>query len=142
MTAALRFATERRCLQASIALAGLVPVAAGAAGVAMGLPFLETRSLLATNVAADSHFRYLSGLLLAIGLAFWAAVPRIERNTGRIRILTGIVVAGGLARLCGAVAHGYPGAGMTFGLLMELLVTPALCAWQTRVTRGASLTRT
>jgi hypothetical protein len=136
------FATERRFLQACIALAGIVPVTAGTAGATFGLAFLNDRALLAADVAADSHFRYLSGLLLAIGIAFWAAVPEIERHTMRIRILTGVVVAGGLARLCGAVGHGYPGAGMTFGLFMELAVTPALCAWQTRIARRTSPTRT
>ena len=130
--AALRRDTERRLLQASIALAGIVPVTAGAAGMAMGLAFVDDHGLLAADIAADSHFRYLSGLLLAIGCAFWATIPDIERHTGRIRMLTGIVVVGGLARLYGVLGHGYPGAGMTFGLFMELAVTPALCAWQTR----------
>ena len=40
-------------------------------GVVLGLRFVET----ATNVSADSHFRYLSGLLLAIGLAYWSMIP-------------------------------------------------------------------
>ncbi len=43
----------------------------------------------------DSHFRYLSGLLLAIGIGFASTVPRIEAQGGRFWLLTGIVMVGG-----------------------------------------------
>lgn len=123
---------ERRLLQIAVAAAGLVPVSAGLAGVLLGPVFVAHGSY---DVALDSHFRYLSGLLMAIGVVFWAAVPVIEQRTLQFRLLTLIVFVGGLSRLLGIVLAGWPSGPMLFGLTMELLVTPLLCAWQGRVAR-------
>jgi hypothetical protein len=116
-------------LQVAIGVLGLVPVGAGLAGAVAGFAMLGE----ATSVSADSHFRYLSGLLLAIGLLFWSTIPQIERRAPRVRILTAIVFVGGLARLGGVIAVGPPSAPMLFGLVMELVVTPLLCLWQSRI---------
>lgn len=128
---------ERRALQLAIALAGLVPVSAGLAGVMLGPDMVGALALPPTPraVALDSHVRYLSGLLLGIGLAFWSFIPTIERRTTEARILTAIVFLGGLARLFGVVVAGWPSGPMIFGLAMELCVTPLLCLWQGRVAR-------
>lgn len=88
----------------------------------------------AGGMSLDSHVRYLSGILFAIGLAFWASVPEIERHRGRFILLAALVFVGGLARLFGLM-QGTPGAPMQFALVMELLVTPLLCFWQSRVAR-------
>jgi hypothetical protein len=58
------------------------------------------------TVAADSHYRYLSGLLLGIGILFWTTVPRVERSTVRFRLLATIVIIGGLGRLFGVLFNG------------------------------------
>lgn len=99
-----------------------------------GTGFLD----LPANVSADSHIRYLSGLLFGIGVAFWLAVPSIEKHGGRFALLTAIVFAGGLARLLGLFVTGVPNNAMLFGLAMELIVTPAIWMWQRRVARQCS----
>ena len=91
----------------------------------------------ARGVTLDSQVRYLSGLLLGIGLAFWSFIPRMTQVTREVRLLTALVVLGGLARLLSLILAGVPSAGMMFGLVMELVVTPALCLWQGRVARSA-----
>jgi hypothetical protein len=93
-------------------------------------------------MAADSHFRYLSGLLLGLGLGFWSTIPRIEANGTRFRLLTFPVVIGGLGRLFSLAAIGLPSAGMLGALAMELGVTPLLCFWQWRISRKFNLTMT
>jgi hypothetical protein len=123
---------ERRALQAIILLAGFVPVYGGGSGVLRG----EAAFGSWAGASQDSHMRYLSGLLLAIGLAFWACVPTIERRGETVRLLTLTVVVGGLARLGGLFVEGDPGS-MRWALVMELVVTPLLCLWQARVTRLA-----
>lgn len=121
---------SRRNLQIAIAVAGLVPVGAGIGGIVMGPGFVGQPSPVPD---LTSHFAYLSGLLLAIGLIFYASIPGIERHTMRVRLLTLIVFVGGLSRLVSVLLHGAPGAGMFFGMTMELVVTPLLCLWQARI---------
>lgn len=123
--------TQRGALRQAVALACIVPLAAGGAGVIFGTDFLRVPR--AEFVSADSHVRYLSGLLVGIGLGFAALIPRIEVQGAPFRLLTFIVFLGGLARLGGLFAAGVPDAPMLFGLAMELVVTPALCWWQSRV---------
>ena len=122
---------ERRLFQLVVFIAAPVPIAAGAGGVWKG-PHLAG-GVPAFNVDLDSHFRYLSGLLLGIGLAFMFCAARIERRGLLLRTLGLIVVAGGLGRLYGASLSGLPGAGQRFGLVMELLVVPALLLWHYRI---------
>jgi hypothetical protein len=120
---------QRAVLQFSVAVCGMVPVAAGIAGILFGPDFVGA----AVNLSADSHFRYLSGLLLGIGLGFWSTIPRIEAHGDRFRMLTFAVFVGGFARLLSAFTIGIPPAGMLFALEMELIVTPLLCLWQWRI---------
>jgi len=130
---AIGLLANRRALQITVAIGGLVPVAAGLAGVLLGPAMVQHG--FAGAPALDSHFRYLSGLLLGIGLAYWSLIPGIERRGGAFRLLTAIVFAGGLGRAIGVGLHGAPPLPMLFGLCMELAVTPALCVWQWRLSR-------
>jgi hypothetical protein len=112
-----------------VAIAATVPVAAGLYGVLFGQALTGD----AVSISAESHFRFLSGLLLGIGLCFWSTLPAIEARTNRFRLLTLLVVIGGLGRLVGLGLTGLPSLFMIGGLIMELIVTPVLCLWQTRV---------
>jgi hypothetical protein len=93
-------------------------------------------SVVGTSITLDSHYRYLSGLLLGVGLGFWRTIPDIEREGRHFRLLAAIVVAGGLGRLWSLHAVGVPDGSMLFGLLMELAVTPLLAFWQYQVAKG------
>ena len=121
---------EARVLKAVVGAACVVPITAGGAGVLLGpaMVGIETASL-----AADSHYRYLSGLLLGIGILFLSTVLRIERSAGRFRLLALIVVIGGLSRLSGVLLSRDADLSTLFALAMELGVTPALVLWQARV---------
>jgi hypothetical protein len=122
--------SERRALQLVVAVASLIPIAAGAAGIVLGPVMVDAGSV---PTQADSHYRYLSGLLLGIGFAFASTVPRIDAHTARFRLLAAIVVIGGLGRLCSLAVQGVPNRQMLAALVMELGVTPALALWQARV---------
>jgi hypothetical protein len=89
----------------------------------------------AAPIDLDSHFRYLSGLLLGLGLCFLLCVPTVEKHTALFRAFGLFVVIGGLARLYSALALGLPGPGHIFGLFMELGTVPAIVLWQGRVAR-------
>jgi Domain of unknown function (DUF4345) len=111
--------SEKRTLQTCVALAGLVAVWAGAWGV--------LHDLGGHGGGLASHERYLSGLLLAIGLAFWTTVSDIERKTARFRLLTALVVIGGASRLLGVALGDTLSWSIGGALAMELLVAPLLC---------------
>lgn len=125
---------ERRLLQVAVALACTVPLAAGAMGVLQGPAMLRDISA-GTNPDLESHFRYLSGLLLGVGLAFAASIPSIERRSELFVVLSAAVVIGGLARLFGLFGAAVPTVAHQLALVMELVVVPLLLAWQWRIAR-------
>jgi hypothetical protein len=128
---------ERRLLQAAVALGCLVPLLAGGAGIARGPAMLHG---VGGEVPADldSHYRYLSGLLLATGLGFATCIPAIESRTARFRLLAFLVFVGGLGRLASLALAGRPGEGHVLGLAMELLAVPLLVLWQARIAAKAA----
>jgi uncharacterized protein DUF4345 len=123
----------KRALQLAIALGGLVAVGTGLAGMVRGPAMVDAVALPALSL--DSHYRYLSGLLLGIGLGYWSAIPDILRKGRRFRLLTAIVATGGLGRLISFVTAGVPDGAMLLGLGMELGVAPLLALWQYRLSR-------
>jgi hypothetical protein len=132
---------ERRLLQGTVTVTALIPIWVGVAGIVAGLGAFDASGIDASGGAsrnADSHVRYLSGLSLAIGVAFWSTVPAIEASGSRFRLLTGLVVVGGLARLYAAVLTGLPGPAMRVGLALELLAAPLLALWRERLERRFS----
>ena len=135
MAEALMKTSSWRRLQIAVAVAGLVPVTAGGSGVLFGTAMTDAGFV---SISLDSHYRYLSGLLLAIGLIFWAQVPRIAKSGPTFRLLTLVVVIGGLGRLAALAVIGVPSFPMLGGLIMELIVTPGLCLWQTWLARMES----
>jgi hypothetical protein len=125
--------TEKRLLQTVVAAACAVPVIAGASGVILGAEWFK--GVEAPPIDLDSHLRYLSGILIAIGISFARCIPDIEIKTERFRLLCFLVICGGLARLVSMVIDGLPSQGHIFGLVMELGVVPLLMVWQGRLDR-------
>lgn len=123
---------ERRLLQVAVAIVTLVPLGVASLSILRGAEWLG-RAPVATDL--DSHFRYLSGIFLALGIGFASCVPRIEAMTARFRLLGLMVIAGGLARAVSLIAVGPPSAGHLVGLGIELGVVPLMMAWQARVAR-------
>jgi len=125
---------SKRGLQTVTLLLAAIPTAAGTAGCVLGPGFLSLREPWPADL--DSHFRFLSGVFLLVGLGFCSCLPGIEQKTGRFRLLAGLVWAGGLARLWSLVTAGAPTLPHLAGLGLELLVVPALVLWQAMVARS------
>jgi hypothetical protein len=124
---------ERKLLQIAFALAGLVLVGFGFAGVFFGANFLD----LSGNVVMDSYIRFLKGMLLAIGLVYWSSIPDIERHGERVALVTFILMLGAVPRLMAVIGHGVPTVGIIIGLAGELIAAPLLWLWQRRIARVA-----
>lgn len=123
--------TARQLLQVIIGVLALIPVTTGAAGLLLGSRFPAFGGEWPVDL--DSHFRFLSAVFLAIGIAFLTCIPRIEYKTARFRLLAALVFCGGLGRLLSYAAAGPPSTGHLIGLCLELLVVPALVVWQRKV---------
>jgi hypothetical protein len=120
---------ERKLLQIAFACAGLALVGFGVAGVIFGANFMD----LTGNVVMDSYIRFLKGMLLAIGLIYWSAIPDIERHGERISLVTFILVLGAVPRLMAVIGHGVPTIGILIGLGGELIAAPLLWLWQRHI---------
>lgn len=127
----MSYESEKLSLQIAIAIAALLPVTAGWAGILAGSGFL----MLFGPAAALTHAAYLSGLLLGIGLAFWSTIADIEKEGRLFGLLSAIVILGGLARALTAIRLGTASPLIAAPLLMELGVTPILWLWQRRIAR-------
>ena len=126
---------EKRALQLVVAIACLVPLLTGGASILHGpAMFGHPRDV---PVDLDSHFRYVSGIFFALGVAFTTCIPAIERKGARFRLLGAMVVCGGLARLFSMATVRVPSQGHLFGLGMELGVVPLLMWWQSSLERRA-----
>jgi hypothetical protein len=117
-------------LQIVVTLLALIPITVGAAGMLVG-----PASVGASDPPRDldSHFRYLSGIFMALGFVFWSCVPNIEQKGALFRVASALVVAGGLGRLLAYATQGPPSGLHVAGLVMELIVVPGLAVWQARV---------
>jgi len=119
---------EKRLLQAIVAVACLVPLITGGWSILHGPGFLGHPPVIPVDL--DSHFRYISGIFFAVGIAFASCVPGIETKGPRFRLLGALVIMGGLSRAVSLIAVGVPSKGHLFAFAMELGVVPLLLLWQ------------
>lgn len=131
----MRRDSEKRLLQAAIALGCLSPFWFGLKGIVEGPAMLV--GVEPGQAAPDllSHYRYLSGLFLGIGVALLSCLPAIERRTERFRWACAALILGGLARALGLSWGDAPSAAHHVALAAELCLVPLLVLWQARVAR-------
>lgn len=133
--------SERRLLQAAVTIGCLSPLVFGLKGVIEGPAMLAGVDPGQSAPDLLSHYRYLSGLFLGLGLVLLSCVPNIEAHTARFRWAAGAIVCGGLARLLGMALGDAPSAAHHVALGAELVLTPLLVLWQTRVARRGQTAR-
>lgn len=126
-------AIEKRAFQIVLALVLILPFTAAIAGVVQGPRFLGHPPVVPTDL--DSHFRYVSGLFLAMLVGYASCLPHVERKGARLRLLVAMTVAGGLARLVSLASVGVPSIGHQAGLVIELGIAPAMLLWHARIAR-------
>lgn len=124
---------EKRVLQAFMSVVLLLPASAVIPSILNGPGFLGHPPVIPTDL--DSHFRYVSGIFLAVLLLFIGCIPSIERNGPRFRMLGGMVMVGGACRLVSLLTVGVPSLGHQLGLGVEIGLMPLLMLWQMRLER-------
>ena len=124
---------EKRLLQAVMCIVLLLPASAIIPSILWGPGFLGKPPVIPTDL--DSHFRYISGIFLAVLLLIVGCIPAIERRGPRLRMLGGIIIVGGLCRLLSLLLVGVPSIGHQIGLAVEIGVMPLMLLWQARLAR-------
>lgn len=132
----MSLSVERRLLQGVIAATCTVSLSASITSILSGPGWLMQNGDVTTDL--DSHFRYLSGLLLAIAIGFLSCMRGIEQKGPRMRLLAAIVIVGGLSRAYSAAVIGLPSFGHLGGLTIELVIVPVITAWQWSFARRAN----
>ncbi|GHD19570.1 DUF4345 domain-containing protein [Tianweitania populi] len=122
---------QRRLFSILVAIFALIPVAAGLAGLLLGPRFLGVQAPWPADLG--SHFRFLSGIFLAMGVVWWSCLADLQNTRGRFRLLALLTICGGLARLVSLFVDGQPSLGHLGGLVMELSVVPLLTLWHFRL---------
>ena len=130
---------QRLALQIAVGISAVIPFALGLNGILRG-----PDGLVKTNnypFQVDSHFRCLSGFLVANGLFLLRSLPTIDRDASDLRRVCMLVFIGGLGRLYGFLTVGVETSAVLTNLV-ELFLLPAICIWQSRVQKNSKRTNT
>ncbi|CAF3463150.1 unnamed protein product [Rotaria sp. Silwood1] len=130
---------QRLALQIVIGLLAIIPLFVGLQGIFRGPNMLAEGYNYPLSV--DSHFRYLSGLPVAIGLLLLRSLPTIDRDASDLRRVSLLIFIGGLGRLWGLITLGFDISTMV-ATLAELFLFPFLCLWQYQVQKSNVRSRT
>ncbi|CAF1148873.1 unnamed protein product [Rotaria sp. Silwood1] len=129
---------ERFGLKIAVGLTALVPLSNGLSGIIKGPAMLE--KAIRCTIPLDSHFRYLSGLPLAMAILLLRSLPNIEHDGRDLRRVTLLIFIGGLGRLWGLITVGY-NTNTVLVTLSELFVLPLVCVYQSRIQKKVSSSR-
>jgi Domain of unknown function (DUF4345) len=122
----------KRGLQVTIAILSLAPLSIGMLGIVLG----TSRWLPANMITPDfdSHYRYIAGYFVSLGLLGLWMIPRIERHTGLFLVICASVFMGAIGRVASILQVGLPGPMAIFLTIFELCF-PLLLLWQAKVSR-------
>jgi hypothetical protein len=126
---------ERRLLQISLGIIGLVAITFGLTGVLFGTSLSGVR----LGVTMEGYVRFIKGVLIAVGLIYWSAIPQIEKRSERISTVTFILMFGAAARLMAVIGHGFPTVGLVISLIGELVIVPLIWLWHRHLVRRSAL---
>jgi hypothetical protein len=118
-------------------LLGLIPIATGLLGL-LGVadPFYVAAGV-PPIVMLDSNLRFFSGVWLALGLALYWLIPKIERQTVLFRVLWAMIFVGGIGRLLSMAMLAWPPVPFVAFTALEIVGAPLFIVWQTRLSKSA-----
>jgi hypothetical protein len=113
----------------------LVGLAAGFGGLEALAALFGREAPASVDPSLRNHLRAICIVFAGFGwLLVWSTLALQERK-GAFRIVIGVVIVAGFARIAGWISDGPPGALATTLLAMELILFPALFLWHQRLLR-------
>lgn len=97
--------------------AGLLTLAGAQLGPAAGDPVL------------NNQIGFWGAIWFGFGVILWRASSHLRDEADLFRLLCGILVLSGLARLGAAMAHGFPGPELAVAMAVELAGGVGLLLW-------------
>jgi hypothetical protein len=128
----VRRLSMKRGLQLTLAVLSMIPILVGVTGIVLG----TSRWLPANMIAPefDSHYRYIAGYYISLGMLGLWIIPSIEKHRSLFRIVCASVFMGGIGRVVSISQVGLPGSMALFFTAFELCF-PLLLFWQAKLSR-------
>jgi hypothetical protein len=120
----------KRGLQVTLAILSMVPISIGILGIVLGTGRWLPANMITPDF--DSHYRYIAGYYVSLGILGLWIIPRIERHTNLFGILCASVFMGGVGRIASILQVGFPSPMAILFTAFELCF-PLLLFWQAKV---------
>ncbi len=120
----------------------IIPFGTGVADMVNGVGLLEAAGARLNAVAHDpvlnSQVGFWGAIWLGFGVILWQTSSDLIGQADRFRLLSGILVLSGVARLGAAVIYGSPGPVLLVAMAVELLGGTGLLLWHRAILRASS----
>lgn len=127
---------RKKPLQIWMALLAMVPVITGLLTL-MGLDDPLYASAQLPNVPVlDSNLRFFGGIWLALGLAMWSIIARIEQHGPVFQLIWGAIFLGGIGRMLSMGLSGLPPLPFIGFTILEIAGAPLFIWWQHQVAKA------
>jgi hypothetical protein len=120
----------KRGLQLTLAILSIIPMIVGTIGIVRGTSRWLPANLITPEF--DSHYRYIAGYYISLGILTLWMIPKIEKHRSLFRILCGSIFLGGIGRVVSILQVGAPGPMAIFFTAFELCF-PLFLFWQAKL---------
>ena len=83
----------------------------------------------------DSNLRFFAGIWVAMGIAMWCILPRIQWHAPVFRLIWGSIFLGGMGRVLSMLLVGMPPLPFVLFTALEVIGAPLFIWWHKQIAR-------